>query len=341
MWKRFEKLLCRIVTLSFRAARAFRKRIDPKALFYILSPKYRNVIKFTGVGNNEKKVLYFTTFYHFINNIPSLIKPKQHDFLVCQNYLHDEFVNSTKPKVFFTKEPHAYMTSETRKNLEIEKHNPFLYLYSEPDAKKRMFYPALNDEKISIIKRLEKRLLEKRERLCCIINRYCEDSELNLLQERLKYVKEMGQDIDIYGFESWHGTNKWKDAGSFKGPAADKFKTLSKYNFAIAFENTDYPGYITEKIIHSMMAGTVPLYWGGGGYMRDSIPEECYIDCRNRDATEVHMEIKSCSDEKIVSFRKAAFDFLKSQSSEKFTYKYWAMAVVERLKEHDIYRELC
>ncbi|WP_417249985.1 glycosyltransferase family 10 domain-containing protein [Celeribacter sp.] len=36
----------------------------------------------------------------------------------------------------------------------------------------------------------------------------------------------------------------------------------SRYNFTIAFENSSKPGYVTEKIAHAYVAGTVPIYWG-------------------------------------------------------------------------------
>lgn len=39
-------------------------------------------------------------------------------------------------------------------------------------------------------------------------------------------------------------------------------KILSDYKFVFAYENSSYPGYNTEKLIHALMAGTVPFYWG-------------------------------------------------------------------------------
>lgn len=50
--------------------------------------------------------------------------------------------------------------------------------------------------------------------------------------------------------------------GSQSNPVGDKIDLLSKYKCTIAFENSFYPGYITEKPIHSFLAGTIGLYWG-------------------------------------------------------------------------------
>jgi len=295
--------------------------------------KHRRIIKFAGVANNENKVLYFPTIYHFLNDIRSLHRSKNFDFWVQQNFLHKDFIASEKPKVFFTMEPLEYMTEESRKNMGDKTLMPYIYSYYEPDMKRRMFYTALPDNRRLIIKKLERNIFKNRSFFCCIINRYADNKELNLLEERIKLVKAMGNDIDIYGFDPWSGENRWKEIGNYVGSANDKIQTLSKYNFAIAFENTDYPGYITEKIFDVMMAGTIPLYWGGGSLTKESIPSQCYVDCRNRDAQDVYLEIKSYNFEKIVNFRKAAIDFLKSNDAERFTRRYWAKAIVERLQE--------
>ena len=55
---------------------------------------------------------------------------------------------------------------------------------------------------------------------------------------------------------------------SFDGDAPDlsrwerKRRFLSRYKFTIAFENSSYPGYHTEKLTDPMLAGSLPIYWG-------------------------------------------------------------------------------
>ena len=41
-----------------------------------------------------------------------------------------------------------------------------------------------------------------------------------------------------------------------------KQETLSNYLFYLAFENTNEPGYITEKVFDALIAGSVPIYYG-------------------------------------------------------------------------------
>jgi glycosyltransferase involved in cell wall biosynthesis len=42
----------------------------------------------------------------------------------------------------------------------------------------------------------------------------------------------------------------------------DKLKFQSQYKFSLTFENTEYLGYTSEKITNSMIANSIPIYWG-------------------------------------------------------------------------------
>lgn len=44
-----------------------------------------------------------------------------------------------------------------------------------------------------------------------------------------------------------------------------KRRFLVKYKFNIAFENSNAPGYITEKLTDAYLGNTVPIYWGSDG----------------------------------------------------------------------------
>ena len=63
----------------------------------------------------------------------------------------------------------------------------------------------------------------------------------------------------------------------FKGVCADKAECLSNYRFALCFENVRMKGYITEKIIHSIVAGAVPIYLGAPD-VASYVPPESFID---------------------------------------------------------------
>ena len=49
----------------------------------------------------------------------------------------------------------------------------------------------------------------------------------------------------------------------------NKIQFLSNYKFSIAMENSEGDGYLSEKIVDSFLAGTIPIYYGD--YMLDEI----------------------------------------------------------------------
>ena len=42
-----------------------------------------------------------------------------------------------------------------------------------------------------------------------------------------------------------------------------KIETTKSYKFALAFENSEYDGYVSEKIVDAFKSDIIPLYWGG------------------------------------------------------------------------------
>ena len=42
----------------------------------------------------------------------------------------------------------------------------------------------------------------------------------------------------------------------------EKVEFLKDYKFTIAFENTEQPGYTTEKLVQPMLAQSIAIYWG-------------------------------------------------------------------------------
>ena len=65
---------------------------------------------------------------------------------------------------------------------------------------------------------------------------------------RHKIVRELSESIDVFGY----GYN----------PLDCKSEGLSKYKFSFAVENSQVPGYFSEKIIDCFLTKTIPIYWG-------------------------------------------------------------------------------
>lgn len=61
-------------------------------------------------------------------------------------------------------------------------------------------------------------------------------------------------------------------------PVADKIAFQASHRFAIAFENTSYPGYTTEKIVEAFASGCIPIYYGDPSVTRDFNPK-AFVNC--------------------------------------------------------------
>ncbi|NJW54503.1 glycosyltransferase family 10 domain-containing protein, partial [Salinimicrobium oceani] len=57
-----------------------------------------------------------------------------------------------------------------------------------------------------------------------------------------------------------------------------KLEFQSKFKFSIAFENSSSPGYTTEKLMHSYITNTIPIYWGNPEVAKDFNPNSL-INC--------------------------------------------------------------
>ncbi|MEI6528162.1 MAG: glycosyltransferase family 10 [bacterium] len=60
----------------------------------------------------------------------------------------------------------------------------------------------------------------------------------------------------------------------------NKFEFESKHKFSIAFENSSRPGYTTEKIVCSLLANTIPIYWGNPEIAREFNTKR-FINCHD------------------------------------------------------------
>jgi hypothetical protein len=57
-----------------------------------------------------------------------------------------------------------------------------------------------------------------------------------------------------------------------------KLEILKSYHYNLAFENTNWPYYCTEKIWDSIIGGCLPIYYGEGNCIYEDFPEESFID---------------------------------------------------------------
>jgi len=158
-----------------------------------------------------------------------------------------------------------------------------------------------------------------------------------LLTERVRTIIFFSQtkDIDLYGFgwekpplfPYWFHKNTIKKV--YKGTVEDKYKKLSEYNFAFAFENCELSGYITDKIFDCFYTGTIPIYLGDPD-VEKYIPKDCFVDMRDfKNYEELKRFLKSLTESEIKTYKDNARLFLESEKIKPFTKEYFSNIFIE------------
>ena len=150
--------------------------------------------------------------------------------------------------------------------------------------------------------------------------------------EAIEYFGNLGK-VKLYGV-GWNRLSKlpnnWEKRlkGIFSDiapqPCKDKIKTISKYKFAICFENISYPGYVTEKIIDCFVAGVIPIYLGAPDIC-DFVQEKTFIDMRQFNSWhELDKYLEGFEEEQAIQIIKDGQDFLRSPQGQKHSFEFFA-----------------
>ena len=138
------------------------------------------------------------------------------------------------------------------------------------------------------IKQRQKSLLIKKKKFCAAVI----SNHLSSDGFRIKFIHELNK----YKIVEMGG----KFMNNIGGPVKNKTQFLSSYKFSIAMENSEGQGYISEKILDSLIAGTIPIYYGG--YMIDEfINPKAFILIKNENDMKSKIEYikKIDNDEKL------------------------------------------
>lgn len=198
-----------------------------------------------------------------------------------------------------------------------------------------------------------------RNKLCCLIagnkcvQRY---DSLELYSKRVETIRwfelHAKNDFDLYGI-GWncpparigyigklfarlvkplYGRLNMHPFPSYKGPVHSKNETLTRYKFAICYENVSgLTGYITEKIFDCFFAGCVPVYWGAAN-INDYVPQDCFIDRRKFSNHEsLHHYLTSMTEAEYILYQKAIQKFLASEAAKLFYAEHFATTVVNTI----------
>jgi hypothetical protein len=106
---------------------------------------------------------------------------------------------------------------------------------------------------------------------------------------------------------------------NYRGVADDKAQTLSRYRYALCFENTYHPlwtrGYLTEKILDCMASQTIPIYYGCSN-IEALVPSDCFIDYRKFSSLEELDDfLQAMSDEEYLGYAERMRTFVREYNA--------------------------
>lgn len=117
-----------------------------------------------------------------------------------------------------------------------------------------------------------KNLLQKKTKFC---NFLYSNWRAHPNRDRLFFLLSKYKSVDSLGK---HLNNVRNKPMGFIGHADDCIPLKSPYKFSIASENAIFNGYTSEKILTSLGANTIPIYWGNPKITLDINPKS-FINC--------------------------------------------------------------
>jgi alpha(1,3/1,4) fucosyltransferase len=104
----------------------------------------------------------------------------------------------------------------------------------------------------------------------------------------------------------------------YRGIVPVKNPVMRSYKFAITYENSVFPGYVTEKIFDAFFAGCVPVYLGAPD-VADYIPPETFIDRRNFGSDEdLYRYMSSLPEKEYLAYVSAIDEYVRGDRIQLF-----------------------
>lgn len=134
-----------------------------------------------------------------------------------------------------------------------------------------------------------KELLKQKNKFCNFIY-----SNANGHPQREKIFNEVSKykRVDSLGTFLNNTPNNEERSDSLASILSNSIELKRPFKFSIACENASSNGYSSEKIFTSLIANTIPIYWGNP-YIDMDVNPKAFIDCKNfRSISDVIAEIK-------------------------------------------------
>jgi len=216
---------------------------------------------------NDNFIINVIRKYGYVENI-TVVQPHESPDLLLYSIFGNEHIKYTNVRrVFFSGEPFG-IRAEAEFNFTFDRN-------SDKNTRFPLWLGYLNDYLLEECNRRKNGVINvpKREHFCSFIaNGEVKTTHRRTIVEKLSQYKKVhcgGAYLNNLGYTVPRGVN-----------CSGKIEHNNKYKFAIAFENEDYPGYVTEKICDIYKSNCVPIYWGTQEVVRDFNPST-FINARD------------------------------------------------------------
>jgi len=148
------------------------------------------------------------------------------------------------------------------------------------------------------------KVISQKRRFCSFVNSNAKAEERIRLFDQLSEYKQ----VDSGG----------KVRNNVGGRVDSKVDFISNYKFNIAFENSSYPGYSTEKLVEALVTNTIPIYWGDPKISND-FNTKAFINCHDFNSmNEVIEHIKKVDNDDILYRQYLSEPFLLNNKETEF-----------------------
>ncbi|MBV9579251.1 MAG: hypothetical protein JO057_11750 [Chloroflexi bacterium] len=158
-------------------------------------------------------------------------------------------------------------------------------------------------------------------------------------QARLRAIEAFAShdDFDLYG-QGWDQRHPAVDpelhaaaTRAYRSPVDNRLTLLARYRFALVYENTRFPGYVSDSILDCFFARCIPIY-SGAPDVAQYVPPSAFIDVRQfQSFPELERFLVLTTEDDARRYVDAAHAFLISARFESWCAERFARDVVDAL----------
>ncbi len=158
---------------------------------------------------------------------------------------------------------------------------------------------------------------------------------------RLRAIEAFAHEdgFDLYG-EGWRHRHPAVEPElhaaaqrAYRGTVRDKLALLARYRFALVYENTRFPGYVSEKLFDCFFARCIPVY-SGAPDVALYVPPAAFIDVRQFPSfPELSRYLHRMTEADAKRYVDAAYAFLISPAYEEWCADRFARDLVDALMQ--------